>query len=160
MNVNKPYKESLQHKPEQCLRDVSAPDFIPFWGKPSPSGLQRYFKLLDEEARLRELGRQEMIKGTYWMRQIIWLLEDVGGALRPVEIVNRVTRRFQFECWKDKFDKRIELLKLVGLMVRQGRLERYQRVRVRIPAPGQDHKFQAWVKAMSQPLIFPKPRLS
>ena len=141
-------------------RDTSPqPDYIPFWEKPSATDLQKYLELVDQDKKLRELWRQEMIKGTYWMREITWLLEDVGEPLRPVEIINRVSNRFQFACWKDKFDKRLELLKVIGLMVRQGRLERYRRIKVRLPAPGQDHKFQAWVKEMSKPIILPKPRV-
>ena len=101
-----------------------------------------------------------MIKGTYWMREIVWQLEEANEPLRPVEIINQVTNRFRFACWKDKFEKRIELLKEIGLMVKQGRLERYDRVKVRLPAPGQDHKFQAWVKEFSKPLNLPKPRVS
>ena len=101
-----------------------------------------------------------MIKGTYWMREIAWQLDEANEPLRPVEIVNRVTNRFRFVCWKDKFDKRVELLGVIGAMVKQGRLERYDRVKVRLPAPGQDHKFQSWVKEFSKPLDLPRPRLS
>jgi hypothetical protein len=97
--------------------------------------MQRYIEKLDEDARLREVYLQEMIRGSWWMREITWLLDDVGEPLRPVEIINRLTNRCRFESWKDKYDKRLELLKLIGIMVRQGRLERYNRVKVRIPAP-------------------------
>lgn len=127
-------------------------DCIYFWGPPTSADLERYIEKLDEDRKRLEVWRREMIKGTYWMREIVWLLEDVGEPLRPVEITNRVTNRFRFECWKDKFDKRRELLKVIGVMVKQGRLERYDRVKVRLPAPGQDHKFQAWVKEFSRPL--------
>lgn len=143
----------------QTPSEQTQSDCVYFWGPPTPSDLQTYIEKLDEDARCREAWRREMIKGTFWMREIVWLLEDVGQPLRPVEIINRVTNRFRFECWKDKFDKRVELLKVIGVMVKQGRLERYDRVKVRLPAPGQDHKFQAWVKEFSKPLNLPKPRV-
>jgi hypothetical protein len=143
----------------QATASQTQPDCIYFWGPPSPADLQRYIGKLDEDARLREVYLQEMIRGSWWMREITWLLDDVGEPLRPVEIINRLTNRCRFESWKDKYDKRLELLKLIGIMVRQGRLERYNRVKVRIPAPGQDYKFQAWLKEISKPLILPKPRL-
>jgi hypothetical protein len=102
-------------------------DYIPLWPTPTPSDYQRYFEWLDEQARLREVYRQEMIKGTWWMREILWQLQEAGEPLRPVEIANRVTRRFQrqFQDYEEKVAKRLELLKLVGLMLRQGRLVRY-----------------------------------
>ena len=133
---------------------------IYFWGPPTTTDLQRLIEKLDEDARCRELWRREMIKGTYWMREIAWQLDEANEPLRPVEVINRVTNRFRFQCWKDKFDKRVELLKVIGVMVKQGRLERYDRVKVRLPAQGQDHKFQAWVKEFSKPLNLPKPRVS
>ena len=147
------------HQPQAPVAQAQS-DVIYFWGPPTASDLEQYIQKLDEDARRCEMWRQEMIKGTYWMREMVWQLEEANEPLRPVEIINRVTNRFRFECWKDKFEKRIELLKEIGLMVKQGRLERYDRVKVRLPAPGQDHKFQAWVKEFSKPLNLPKPRLS
>ena len=146
--------------PSQARAAQPQPDYIPFWGPPTPGDLQRYIEKLNEDARRCEVWRREMIKGTYWMREIAWQLDEANEPLRPVEIVNRVTNRFRFACWKDKYDKRVELLKVIGVMVKQGRLERYARVKVRLPAPGQDQKFQDWVKEFSKPLDLPKPRLS
>jgi len=84
-------------------------DCIYFWGAPTASDLQNYIEKLDEDAKRLEVWRREMIKGTYWMREIVWQLEEANEPLRPVEIINRVTNRFRFECWRDKFEKRIEL---------------------------------------------------
>ena len=150
--------QPTNHQPKDLIAQAQS-DCIYFWGPPTAADQQKYIEKLDEEARLREVWRREMIKGTYWMREIVWQLDEANEPLRPVEIVNRVTNRFRFACWKDKFDKRVELLKEIGVMVKQGRLERYARVKVRLPVPGQDHKFQAWVKEFSKPLNLPKPRV-
>ena len=113
--------QPTNHQPKDLIAQDQS-DCIYFWGPPTAADQQKYIEKLDEEARLREVWRREMIKGTYWMREIVWQLDEANEPLRPVEIVNPVTNRFRFACWKDKFDKRVELLKEIGVMVNQGRL--------------------------------------
>jgi hypothetical protein len=69
------------HQPQSAFTQAQS-DCVYFWGPPTPSDLQKYIQKLDEDARRCEAWRQEMIKGTYWMREIVWQLEEANDYQR------------------------------------------------------------------------------
>jgi len=83
--------------------------------------------------------------------------EREGEPILIMRLLNQVANRFTFESWTAKNAKKRELLKLITVMLRQGRLARVGRRYVTVPATKE--KFEAWVRSALAPLDLPEPQI-
>ena len=94
----------------------------------------------------------------YWTNLIFRALRDNGDEpMRFTSVVNSTVRQWRFEARCDRERKKIELFKLVGKLIRMGRLERVGRKHVNIPL--NDEKHRAYLAKFAAPLNFSKPQL-
>ena len=73
-------------------------------------------------------------------------------------LINRVASRYQFPSWTVKVARKRELLKMISVMLRQGRLERWGRKHVTIPQT--DEKFKSWIASATKSIDLPDPMLA
>jgi hypothetical protein len=114
-------------------------------------------RLAVEDRRLRELRRQRLLKGDVWVRTILEECELEGEPILTMRLLNQVANRFTFQSWTEKQAKKRELLRLITVMLHQGRLGRVGRRFVTIPASNQ--KFKEWEQVTLEPLDLPEPQL-
>lgn len=113
--------------------------------------------MLAQERRRAEAYRRYFVAGDYWMREVIAELKEEDGPILIMKLINRVVAHNKFPCWKVRFEKRREILRLISVMLRQGRLERWGRKHVKLPETNE--KLEAWLASASKPLGLPEPIL-
>ena len=94
--------------------------------------------------------------GDFWTTLVFEHLQS-DEPVRIVNLVNMVARHGNFSCRSDRETGKIVLLKLVGKLIRTGRLDRVRRRFVTIPAS--DERRRAYLEKFSGPLNFPAPQV-
>ena len=86
------------------------------------------------------------------------VLKEGGSApMRFTTLVNVTARRGNFSRWKDYDACKRKLFKLVGGLVRIGRLDRLNRRYIAIP--NSDARYRAYQESLLAPLDLPTPRV-
>jgi hypothetical protein len=94
----------------------------------------------------------------YWVKLVIETLRDNGDeAMRITSVVNKTVQHWRFAARSDRERKKIELFRLVGKLIRMGRLERVGRKFVNIPLT--DERYQAYLAKVSLPIDLPRPNV-
>jgi hypothetical protein len=121
--------------------------------KPVPSALSAR-EITKNPPRIYQLKPND----NYWPKLIFESLRDNGDEpMRLTSVVNKTVRHWHFAARSDRERKKIELFKLVGKLIRMGRLERVGRKYVNIPAT--DERYQAYLAKAASPIDLPKPNV-
>lgn len=92
----------------------------------------------------------------YWVSLVFEVLERNGGEpMRITSVVNSMARVCRFTARVDRDAKKIHFLKLVGKLIREGRLERVARKYVNTPLTDERHR--AYLARWSAPINLPRP---
>jgi hypothetical protein len=90
-----------------------------------------------------------------------WLLETLSFDGQPMlitRLVNSVVVWGNFSVRSEREMKKVELFRLIGKLIRMGRLERVARNYVTIPAT--DQRYRAYLASLAPPTVeFPKPNI-
>jgi hypothetical protein len=108
-----------------------------------------------EDAVRRALQRR--IADDAWQEAVLELCQRSSESLLITSVVNQVARLDAYRTWPEFEQRKLMLFRLIGLMIRQGRLERVSRRNVTIPRG--DGKWQAYVSSLTKPLKLPPPRI-
>jgi hypothetical protein len=113
---------------------------------------------LVDQHTARPGGNPQPLSDSFWTDLIVETLREGDGEPVPITtLVNSVARQGNFSKRADYDRKRVELFKVVGRLIRTGRLDRVGRKHVTIAPP--DAQQQPCAKAAAQPLNLPPPRL-
>ena len=94
----------------------------------------------------------------FWTTVVFDTLRDYGGEpMKFTSLVNAVARLGNYSRRADYDCKRVELFKLVGRLIRIGRLDRVGRKHVGMPRS--DDRRRAYLAAAAQPVNLPPPNL-
>jgi len=94
----------------------------------------------------------------FWTAAVFDALRDNGDEpMRLTSLVNAVGRLGHFTRRAEYDRKRVELFRLVGQLIRTGRLDRVGRKHIVIPRT--DARRKAYLAAVSAPLDLPQPQV-
>jgi hypothetical protein len=92
----------------------------------------------------------------YWASLALEVVQRNGGEpIRITTVVNSMARVFHFTSRADREAKKLQFLKLVGKLIREGRLERVARKFVNTPLTDERHR--AYLAKWAAPLNLPPP---
>lgn len=103
------------------------------------------------EGSLRQSGDR------YWTEIIIETLKIEDGPMPITALVNAAAKWGDYSTRTDREKRKIQLFKLIGKLIRIGRLQRVGRRYVTIPA--NDDKYQAYLAQAAIPVELPEPNV-
>jgi len=101
------------------------------------------------EGSLRQSGDR------YWTEIIIETLRIEDGPMLITALVNAAAKWGDYNCRADREQRKLQLFKLVGHLIRTRILDRYARNYVIIPAT--DEKRRAYLSKFAVPVDLPEP---
>lgn len=101
------------------------------------------------EGSLRQSGDQ------YWTEIIIETLKIEDGPMAITALVNAAAKWGDYNSRTEREERKLQLFKLIGHLIRTGILDRYARNYVILPAT--DERRQAYLNKFAAPLDLPEP---
>jgi hypothetical protein len=107
-------------------------------------------------AKLR-FGHRAKLGETAWTEWLLDTLNREGEPMRITTLVNATVKKGNFIERSSREAKKVELFKLIGRMIRSGRLQRVARKNVTLPAS--DEPYRAYLAKFAAPIDLPKPNI-
>ncbi len=104
-----------------------------------------------------QLDQTRKPNDNFWTRMLFETMSLEDEPMRIVTLVNAVVAWGNFAARSEREAKKVELLALVGRLIRIGRLRRVGSHHVTIPTS--DEKYQAYLTRAAAPVELPEPCL-